>query len=169
MGSLLGDLDANLKNGDRIIDPFNLLKTYKIEISDNFISIINLLDINKIRNETKQMLYDDWMFLLSDAKYLLCPFEIREIIIRLSWWVCYNLIVKNKITTGSYAPKINLMKFIKQNESINLDNLEVMLYITPSRKSILNVSYDGQLHDITLMLPTCDSIQITVKNIHLVK
>ena len=169
MGSLLGDLDANLKEGDRIIDPFNLLKTYKIEISDNFISIINMLDINKIRNETKQMVYDDWMFLLSDTKYLLCPFEIREIIIRLSWWVCYNLIAKNKITTGSYAPKINLMKFIKQNESITLDELEVMLYITPSRKSILNVSYDDQLHDITLMLPTYDSIQITVKNINLIK
>ena len=165
MGSLLDNIDI-IWNDHELVDPFNMLEVSYINVHKDFLMIIDMLDLDMLRKVTNQCNYDKWAFLLSDTNHLFCPLDIREKTIRLSWWLCYNLITNNKITNGSYPPKVDISQFVKFDCNKYASNFNALFYINSTRH---NIDFSKQLYNITLILPTGADLNITFKNIDLIK
>lgn len=161
MGSLLDNIDITW-NDHELVDPFNMLEAYTINAHKDFLVIVDMLDLNMLREITNQCNYDKWKFLLGGTDYLFCPLDVREKTIRLSWWLCYNLITNNKITNGSHPPKIDISQFAKFDCSEYASVFNPLFYINSTRHYI---DFSKQLYNITLILPTGADLNITVKNI----
>lgn len=166
MGSLLDNID-NTWNDHELADPFNMLEVHYINVNFDFLTIVDALDLDMLREATNQCNYDKWAFLLSGTNYLFCPLDVREKTIRLSWWLCYNLITNNKITNGSYPPKIDISQFARFDFSSKYPALfNLPIYINSTRH---NIDFSKQLYNISLILPTGADLNITVKNIDFIK
>lgn len=166
MGSLLDNIDITW-NDHELADPFNMLEVSYINVNFDFLTIVDALDLDMLRETTNQCNYDKWTFLLSGTNYLFLPLDVREKTIRLSWWLCYNLITNNKITNGSHPPKIDISQFAAFDFSSKYPALFNMpLYINSTRH---NIDFSKQLYNISLLLPTGADLNITVKNIDFIK
>ena len=165
MGSLLDNIDITW-NDHELADPFNMLEVSNISAHKEFLTIVNYLDLDMLRKVTNQCNYDKWAFLLSGTNHLFCPLDIREKTIRLSWWLCYNLVTNNKITNGSNPPKIDISQFSKYDYSEYASVFNTLFYINSTRHCI---DFSKQLYNITLILPTGADLNITFKNIDLIK
>ena len=169
MGSLLDNID-NTWNDHELADPFNMLEVHYIDAHKDFLVIVDYLDLDKLREVTNQCNYDKWAFLLTGVlngtNYLFCPLDVREKTVRLSWWLCYNLITNNKITNGSHPPKIDISQFAKFDCSDYASVFNPLFYINSTRHII---DFSKQLYNITLILPTGADLNITVENIDFIK
>lgn len=166
MGSLLDNIDITW-NDHELADPFNMLEVSYINVNFDFLTIVDALDLNMLREATNQCNYDKWTFLLGGTNYLFLPLDVREKTIRLAWWLCYNLITNNKITNGSHPPKIDISQFSTFDFSSKYPALfNPPLYINSTRH---NIDFSKQLYNISLMLPTGADLNITVKNIDFIK
>lgn len=165
MGSLLDNIDITW-NDHELADPFNMLEVHYIDVHKDFMRIVDKLDLNKLRETTNQCDYNKWAFLLSGTDYLFCPLDVREKTVRLSWWLCYNLITNTKITNGSYPPKIDISQFTTFDCSEYASVFNPLFYINSTRH---NIDFSKQLYNISLMLPTGADLNITVKNIDFIK
>lgn len=165
MGSLLDNID-NTWNDHELADPFNMLEVSDINVHKEFLVIVDMLDLDMLQKTTNQCNYDKWAFLLGGTNYLFLPLDVREKTIRLSWWLCYNLITNNKITNGSHPPKIDISQFAKFDCSDYASIFNPLFYINSTRH---NIDFSKQLYNITLILPTGADLNITVKNIDFIK
>ena len=118
--SILNDIDISLDRGDSFIDPFSLLKVQNIKIDGNVNQWFNNIDIDSLINETADLDIDEFENLLIGNEFLLMDYEVKDLYLRFSWWMCRELIFS---PVGIHS--INIVDILKDQSK----NIYVKIFI----------------------------------------
>jgi hypothetical protein len=133
MTSILGDIEYNLKEGDKLVDPFNVLDVKSLKFDLPLEPFIKFLDKNINENElllfTEKCESSDWHNLLSSTINIIFSDEVKDKLIRFAWLICKILLYKNDYIEHLHPITINLNKFI--DKSSNKNQLFAKIFINP--------------------------------------
>ena len=179
---ILSGADTVLTDGDAMVEPFNALNVYKISCDNEFINVFNFLDIKVLYNETDCV---DWVSHIEklDGKSLISALideNTQENIIRLSWWICNQLLYHQEAsplyqyiihasdnTTGLYENPftsrcVDLTRIVrKKSQKILCNQCKFYIYKSiDSRKGY----YYNDCYVLEIMLPTGATMKIHYTN-----
>lgn len=147
--SILSDVEENISNGDTILDPFNMLEVIDISVVNDISSVVEKIDLDNLFNETDSFDIDKWEYLVNTDKYLLVSEDIKNIIIRLAWWLCreitcvqynYEKDIHIKIDINSIFPLHNRTNFYIYKYTTNPDIYKMVIDL-PGKDVKLSIKF----------------------------
>jgi hypothetical protein len=162
---LLDNIEDNLKNGNKMTDPFNVLEVVYIEANRPFMPLLSEIDIDELREKTT-LEYIDYENVLNINNYIFLSEESKEKILRLSWLICNIVLYKNELIDKKLTKTtIDLSKILQKT---SIENSIVKIYINSSYKYNCK---DDIKEDYTKFLIVQDEseLEIIVKNTNHIK
>ena len=150
--SILDDIEDNLKVGDELLDPFNMLEVIEIKTIGDFISIEDHIDLDNLMNETEDCDIDKWEHLVNTDRYLFVSDELKDVILRLAWWLC------REITCVQYDYEKEIHIKIDINSIFPLHNrTNFYIYKYTAYPDIYKMAIDLPGNDVKLGIKFCNT------------
>lgn len=135
--SILSDVDTTLKEGDRCVDPFNILDVFSILIDENFICYFNNIDTSKL-NTSVDFDIEYWLnnipinILNRSNDFIIKPLDLdtQVYILKFAWWCCNCLLQSyySEQDKSEYAAKWKNLLTIEQIAKPCRSNYELYAY-----------------------------------------
>lgn len=154
------DMEDTLINGDIGADPFTRFDVRNIEIKSNLLRYIKHIDKNKLLKHTENLDLNRWDYLIDsrDFKFMFVDDESKEIILRLSWWICFEILYgKQQINEYIAGKWIDMSTVLKDND-LTGENSMSRIYLYKTRPN------GDWLQYMSIILPTGSDLIILYKN-----
>ena len=155
--SLLSDIETTLQAGDVAIDPFNVLDVYDIQSDKDFNNLFNLIDYNKLIEQTVDCNVDEWLCKINICTGEFLDFKKLDILVRFSWWLIFKLLYERESVCEPMLTShmINISEISKPNNLYK----HLRLYIYKTVETSMEYSYN-----LNIMLPNAGQLIIMYKN-----
>lgn len=157
---ILADMEDTLVEGDIGVDPFTRFDVKTINIKSRLLRYLNHIDKDKLLQQTEILDLNKWDHLISgnDFGFMFVDDASKELILRLTWWICYELLYGQKPfskTRPGYW--LDMTNILKENDLVSECTLS-RIYIYK------NMPSGDWLHYISVILPTGDDLEILYSN-----
>jgi hypothetical protein len=158
--SILSDMDDTINSGDMEVDPFRRFDIRNIEIKSNLLRYIAHIDKNKLLKHTENLDLNQWDYLIDskDFKFMFVDDESKEIILRLSWWICFEILYgKQRVNEYAVGHWIDMSPVLRDNDLTGQNSLS-RIYLYKARPS------GDWLQYMSIVLPTGSDLIILYRN-----
>ena len=145
--SILSDIDVQLDVMDMHMDPFYMLDVDGVAFDGNFKELFAQIDVDALNSETMDFNINDWEHLTDTNHFILFDEQLKEYTLKLSWWLCRELL---------FAPE--------HTNRINIADISLPNYLYKSLKVFIYNSTVHNRYKIAYSLPTGAQLIIRFKD-----
>ena len=151
-------MEDTLVAGDNAIDPFNVLGVYSIRSDKEFNQLFNLIDVDKLIEQTLDCNVDLWLCKIRIDTGEFLDFQKSDMLIRLVWWLTFKLLYEHDkyCLTKLTSHTIDISEIISNKDS---EYNELRIFVYKQVEFFSNYSYY-----LNIMLPNGGQVTIIYKN-----
>lgn len=150
-------MEDTLVAGDNAIDPFNVLEVYSIQSDKEFNQLFNLIDDDKLIEQTIDCNVDEWLCKINVRTVDFLNLQKLDMLVRLVWWLTFKLLYERESICESMltSSTVNISEISKPNNLYK----HLRLYIYKTVETSMEYGYN-----LNIMLPNAGQLIIMYKN-----